>query len=120
MVKLSTSKAFGTEKGQVQRVTAGIGETWTIVTTSTANEGTLTLQDDTYQVEVINLSLYDSSALSGNARVAITATETADAGTYIPLASAGSITIDVGAQTAIYYKRDAATDVTLAFRERRI
>lgn len=95
-------------------------ETWTIVSTADANEATHTLQNDSIQVEVINLDYYDGGALTGRARVAIAALQTADTKNYIPLPSAGSVTIDVGGIGSLYYRRETATNVTLLIRERRI
>jgi len=118
MANFGTAKTFFDKSPQV--VVESATETWTVVTTAVGTELSHTLQTDAVQVEVINLDYYDGGALTGRARVAITAAETADAGNYIPLAAGKSVIIDVGANTIVYYKRESAANVSLLFRERRI
>lgn len=123
MVKALSSKVFGTETQSIVRIANGVGERWTVVTTSSASEGTHTFggggDDDCYQVEVINLASYNGSSLNGEARIALAENETANSGDYLFLPSGASAIVDVANLSSIRYKRDAATNVSLLFRERR-
>lgn len=110
-----TSKALGHEDATVR--VDGVGEVWSVATTSDGNEQTHTLQTDCYKVAITNLSSYDGAALSGDARIAITSAQTVDAGDYFPLASGAELIVYVGDKAAIYYKRETSTDVTLSIRE---
>lgn len=123
MATQSSSKVYGTEHNSNARIATGVGEDWDVDTTADANEVEYVPDADCYQVEVINLDRYDSGDLTGKARVGVSAAGgsniTADGANYLTMAVGGSILIDVGDGKSIYYKRDAAVDVSILFRERK-
>jgi len=124
MTNPSLNKKFDAKNPEY--VAQGVTNTISVNTTTDATEQTFTLTgtstavSDVYQVQVINYKNYDAVALTGNARIALIAAETADAAAYVVLEPGNTVTFDMIGSDSIYYKRDAAVDVTVGFIERRV
>ena len=94
--------------------------------TSDATEQSHTLQSNTYQVEIKNKTIFEGTNYSGDARISFYSGGTADSGgggnsgRYLLLSNGESIVLDVAEYETIYFKRDAASDIALDIRERRL